>query len=131
MQKNETCLTCKDQLKYGSNCTDSCENCPGDICKFDDGTCINSGDCENYKFYEDKCQKPCQDISITCDTCYRNGICKKCTDELHYGDNCIATCDKCPTPSCDMEGNCTDNSSDCLNEDTYGPKCETDSSEVE
>ena len=129
-KRNGTCLTCKDQLKYGSNCTDSCENCPGDTCKFDDGTCINSGDCENYKFYQDKCQKPCTDISITCDTCYRTGICKNCTDELHFGYDCTDTCDKCPTPSCDMEGNCTDNSSDCIDAETYGPKCETDCSEI-
>ena len=129
-KRDGTCLTCKDQLKYGPTCTDSCENCPGDICEFDDGTCINEGDCENFKFYEDKCQIPCTNISATCDTCYRNGTCKDCTDDLHYGEDCTDTCDKCPTPSCNMEGICSDTSSDCLDQETYGPKCEDACSKI-
>ena len=119
------CLTCKDQLRYGSDCSGSCQNCPGGICEFDEGTCINEGDCKDYKFYQDKCQLPCSNISEFCDTCFRVGKCKGCTDESHYGNSCIDICNTCPTPSCDIEGICKDHNSNCANNSYYGESCES------
>ena len=122
-ERDGKCLSCKEKKSYGDDCTDSCENCPEGICEFD-GTCTKEGDCKDFKFYEDKCQTPCNNISNFCDTCYRKGTCKNCTDVSHYGDNCTDICNTCPSSSCNMEGVCTDENSNCVNDSYYGDSCE-------
>ena len=124
------CLYCKDNLKYGENCSEPCDKCPGEICEIEEGNCINEGEYKENKYYGDNYQKECNNISSFCLTCFRNATCIKCSDNLHFGDNCTETCDRCPGLECYMNGTCIDSSSNCLNDETYGAKCDLNCTDI-
>ena len=117
------CLSCIGKLHYGPKCSESCGNCPGKTCYFDNGTCINDGECEGYKYHGNKCQSECKSISDLCSLCFRNDTCKECSDGKHFGKECKEICDKCPNSLCDIYGICNDTTSDCQDNHFYGDNC--------
>ena len=128
--RNGDCLSCEGQYNYGPNCSKTCANCPEDICKFDDGSCIKDGDCEGNKYYGKDCQTECKSISEHCKFCFRNGTCKECEGKIYFGDNCTEQCDKCPESGCNIYGICVDTDANCKNNKTYGEKCDQNCTEI-
>ena len=121
--RNGNCIKCLNKLNYGNNCENSCENCPGGICEID-GKCINEGNCKNNDYFGDNCDKPCNQISIYCSKCSKDGKCLKSTDDYHYGDVCDKTCDNCPNQKCDINGICLEQNTKCEDKISYGNKCD-------
>ena len=118
------CLSCTDNKFYGPNCTDSCENCPTD-CNME-GICSDSStNCKNDLYYGTKCEIDCNKDRKDCITCDRKGECLSCTNKTIFGPNCTDSCENCPT-DCNMEGTCSDSSTNCKNNLFYGTKCEID-----
>ena len=119
------CYSCKGNYTFGNKCSKSCGNCPGGVCKFEDGTCYEDGDCAGQKYYGDDCQNDCASISY-CELCEKSGeLCYTCNDTLHYGNKCEKICNTCPDPpGCNKTGFCNDSISNCLNDEYYGDNCE-------
>ena len=127
--RNGTCITCVNEEFYGEKCESSCENCPGE-----DGTCDINGickdktsNCDNDSYTGDTCWDLCKDLYPmgNCKTCDRNGTCLSCINEEFYGEKCETPCQNCPGEdgTCDINGICHDNSTDCDNISYTGNNC--------
>ena len=103
---------------------DSCDKCPDELCEID-LTCSREGDCKDQLYYGDKCDQSCEEISPLCIKCSRDGKCLECSDKHYFGVSCYDLCDKCPEGTCDIDGICTDISSDCVGQKYFGTKCDT------
>ena len=105
------CIECHGK-NYGNHCENSCENCL-DLCDIEDGTCLGNPDhCIGYKFHEKKCDKRCDEVHKSCETCDINGICLSCKDNEKSNITCETDCPKfCAKnhnqkPVCNIQGQC-------------------------
>ena len=124
------CSLCSNETYFGENCTDICDHCPDRRC-YMNGSCMNTNEtCPDNHFYGPSCNIPCNKTNTNCDTCLRDGTCDNCKSLNYWGPKCDNTCEFCPGETCIINGTCTDNTSNCVNETRYGSECNTSCSEV-
>ena len=118
------CTKCIDDKFYENNCGKSCENCPSG-CNINNGICLNDPvDCLDKNHKGDKCDIPCNETNINCNTCNRNGICYSCKENKFYENNCGKSCENCPTGCNIDDGTCLNNPVDCLDLIHKGDRCD-------
>ena len=65
--RNGECLFCKGNKKFGTNCSVSCGECPGDGTCYINGTCIdNSIDCKDNSHTGHNCSVLCSNLYPDC-----------------------------------------------------------------
>ena len=95
--RDGTCIACSDNHNWGSNCDNTCPNCPGQTCE-SNGNCeeYSSEFCGNKAFYGLKCDEECSNKYSNCIECKKeNGDCDKCSDS-YFGIDCGQQCSNCP-----------------------------------
>ena len=124
--RKKICFECKNKSMFGDDCSTPCDRCPGNP-----SICDNKGICNDTK-------TPCKDPSYTglncsllckdqhqkgnCKTCDRNYICTECYNKEFYGEKCETSCENCPG-TCDINGICDNNITDCDNTSFTGDSC--------
>ena len=118
------CLSCKENKKFGIDCSIPCGDCPGDGTCHVNGTCIdNSIDCKDNSHTGHNCSVLCSNLYPDCKTCHRNNTCTSCLNESIYGDFCNDSCVNCPGGICHMNGTCKDQINICDNNFYTGSSC--------
>ena len=106
------------------NCGKSCENCPSG-CNINNGICLNDPvDCLDKSHKGDKCDIPCNQNNINCNTCNRKGVCYSCKDNKFYENNCGKSCENCPSGCNINNGICLNNPEKCLDLIHKGDRCD-------
>ena len=136
--RKNICLTCKDQTFFGVNCTEKCDNCPGEprLCNIT-GDCLNqTALCIDTNYTGSKCDKLCNEtIDRNCKLCDRENNCFECFNKTKFGNKCQDSCSNCPgdreeTRYCHNNGTCFDPKNLCFNDTKYGPDCNTSCSNI-
>ena len=123
--RKNNCLKCKNESFFGINCTQECDNCPGNP-----GECDVSGDCKdpdttckNSIYTGNNCSVLCNEtINGNCHECDRKGNCLDCFNKIYTGNNCSILCNETINENChecDINGICLD----CFNKTKFGIKC--------
>ena len=123
--RKNICSKCKNESFFGINCTQECNNCPGEP-----GECDVSGDCKdldtkckNSIYTGNNCSVLCnKTINENCHECDRKGNCTDCLNKIYTGNNCNVLCNETINENChecDINGTCFD----CFNKTKFGNKC--------
>ena len=124
------CTECINKTFFGQECKTDCFNCPGDpgICDIN-GVCNDTDTpCDNDSFTGDNCKKPCTEINLNCERCYRDLKCFDCINETKFGNECDKDCSNCPSNdsnpgTCYNNGICKNQELLCVDDTKYGPSC--------
>ena len=126
--RDNICFKCINETFFGPYCNYSCANCPGSPGYCDnEGICYNSEDlCDDDIFTGANCSVPCNQAKENCKRCDRNNTCLECFDQEMFGPDCNTSCANCPgNGTCDIDGICEDQTSNCDDDTLTGPKCDT------
>ena len=135
--RKKICLKCKNESFFGINCTQECNNCPGNP-----GECYVSGDCKdpdtdckNNIYTGNNCSVLCSEaINKNCYKCDRKGNCFDCINKTQFGNKCNISCSNCPGEKeeqriCYINGTCYNQIDKCFDDTKFGKECNTSCSD--
>ena len=119
-KKDGICIKCSNDNYWDNNCS-TLSYCPNGC--YVNGICFDQDEnCKDTRFYGERCNTSCFNITKNCSTCNRNKTCISCLDNKSQGNKCSEPCGHCFGGTCQIDGTCL-NQDKCENDFYYGVKC--------